>query len=247
MSPPDPPTTRARLAGLFAPARDGPGGPEGRVEQWLPGAGKHRAGAARDVVRSVGPGVQRRRLAMAVAVVAVVLATVVAVLVRAGPDAERAPALPAAGASSAPASVSARPLLVVSVVGKVRRPGLVEVRAGARVADALEAAGGPRRGVDLTTINLARKVVDGEQIHVGVPSAAAPADGGGAGAPPGKINLNTANAQQLEELPGVGEVTASSILDWRARHGGFTAVEQLREVDGIGERRLAALRDLVTV
>lgn len=141
---------------------------------------------------------------------------------------------------------------MVSVVGKVRKPGLVEVQAGARVADALKAAGGPRRGVDLTTLNLARKVVDGEQINVGAPAAPVGGAGGtgvpgGSGAPPGKISLNTATAQQLEELPGVGEVTAQSILDWRSRHGGFTAVEQLREVDGIGERRLAALRDLVTI
>jgi competence protein ComEA len=140
------------------------------------------------------------------------------------------------------------PTLVVSVVGRVRNPGLVKVRAGARVADALRAAGGAKRGVDLSTVNLARKVTDGEQIHVGVPAAAAaPVDGGAAGAPAGKINLNTATAEQLEELPGIGEVTAGNILDWRAQNGGFTAVEQLREVDGIGERRLATLRDRVTV
>lgn len=135
---------------------------------------------------------------------------------------------------------------MVSVVGKVRRPGLVRLRTGARVADAVKAAGGPRRGVDLTTVNLARRVADGEQIHVGAPTAAG-APGTASGAAGGKISLNSATAEQLEELPGIGEVTAGNILDWRGRHGGFTAVEQLREVDGIGERRLAVLRERVTV
>jgi competence protein ComEA len=248
----------------YAGARDGPEGrrPEGagpRVERWLPGAGKHRAGRVRDVLRS-GAASSRGRLVALVSVVVAVAAVAVAVtVVGRGPEPERAPPLPAAhhGGSAGPggmqpgagaAAGGGPPTLVVSVVGRVRNPGLVKVRAGARVADALRAAGGAKRGVDLSTVNLARKVTDGEQIHVGVPAAAAaPVDGGAAGAPAGKINLNTATAEQLEELPGIGEVTAGNILDWRAQNGGFTAVEQLREVDGIGERRLATLRDRVTV
>lgn len=198
----------------------------------------------------------RRRLVAVVAVVAAVVAVAVAVAaVGREPEPERAPPLAAAHTSAGSGAVGgdgatrggpAR--LVISVVGKVRRPGLVKVRVGARVADALRAAGGPKRGVDLTTLNLARKVTDGEQIHVGAPAvAAAPAEGGAPGVPAGKINLNTATADQLEELPGIGEVTAGNIIDWRAQNGSFTAVEQLREVDGIGERRLATLRERVTV
>lgn len=186
-------------------------------------------------------------MAVLAAVAAAVLA---AVLLGRGSHAEQAPPLPAAQSAGSPATsvTDGRPSVVVSVVGKVRKPGLVEVPAGARVADVLKAAGGAKRGVDLATVNLARKVVDGEQIHVGVPAAAgASADGAAAGAPAGKINLNAATAEQLEELPGIGEVTAQHIIDWREQHGGFTAVEQLREVDGIGERRLATLRERVTL
>jgi competence protein ComEA len=142
--------------------------------------------------------------------------------------------------------------LVVSVAGKVRRPGLVEVPAGARVADAVTAAGGPLPGVELSGVNLARKVSDGEQIAVGVPPA--PDAGGSAGTegtpdagPPGPLDLNLATAEQLDALPGVGPVTAERILEWRSRNGRFTSVEQLREVEGIGERRFGQLRELVRI
>lgn len=148
--------------------------------------------------------------------------------------------------------------LVVSVAGKVRRPGLVRVPEGARVADAIATAGGPLPRVDLTMLNLARRVADGEQILVGLPvpaggppgsdAAAAPSAGpGGPGGQGGRIDLNRATLEQLDGLPGVGPVTAQRILDWRAGHGRFTAVEQLREVEGIGERRFGQLRDQVTV
>lgn len=173
-----------------------------------------------------------------------------------------AQALPAVVVTSAPAAdqpvaESAAPPsgpLVLSVSGKVERPGLIELPEGARVADALEAAGGALPGTDLSSLNLARRVVDGEQIAVGVPPApdAAAAPGPGSTTPDGSANggpvdLNTATEGQLDALPGVGPVTAQRILEWRQRNGRFSRVEQLREIEGIGERRFAQLRELVVV
>lgn len=135
--------------------------------------------------------------------------------------------------------------LVVSVVGKVAEQGLVTVTPGARVADALAAAGGAAAGANLATINLARKLSDGEQIYVDIPIPPGMAAGGQAGS--SRIDLNTATAEQLEELPGVGEVTAQRILEWRAENGRFTSVEQLLDVSGIGDTRLADIRGRVTV
>ncbi|MPY96684.1 MAG: ComEA family DNA-binding protein [Actinophytocola sp.] len=140
--------------------------------------------------------------------------------------------------------------LVVSVVGKVAKPGLVTVDEGARVADAVQAAGGPVGRANLATINLARKLSDGEQIYVDVPVPSGMTEAATVGSPDGTesgIDLNAATDAELQELPGVGEVTAQRILEWRAEHGGFTDVEQLREVSGIGEATLADLRDRVTV
>jgi competence protein ComEA len=144
--------------------------------------------------------------------------------------------------------------LVVAVAGKVARPGLVRVPAGARVADVLEAAGGPLPGADLAGVNLARKVSDGEQVAVGVPAAtdAAPASAPPAGtaeatATGAPLDLNAATVEQLDALPGVGPVTAQRIVEWRTRNGRFASVDQLREVEGIGERRLGQLRGLVRV
>ncbi|OLT06979.1 hypothetical protein BJF90_15530 [Pseudonocardia sp. CNS-004] len=169
-----------------------------------------------------------------------------------------APAAPPPTAATTAAAPAPPPgVLVVSASGKVHRPGLVEVPAGARVADVLEAAGGALPGTDLSGLNLARRVVDGEQVAVGVPAApdAAPAAGPGPGAaapeagaaPAGKIDINTATVEQLDTLPGVGPVTAQRILEWRTRNGRFTRIEQLREIEGIGERRFAQLREVVTV
>ena len=174
-------------------------------------------------------------------------------------------ALPAVVVTAVPAAEAAAPEtpqpppapLVLSVSGKVARPGLIELPEGSRVADALEAAGGALPGTDLSALNLARRVVDGEQIAVGVPpapdAAVAPAAGtaeeGGAEAVPsgGPVDLNTATEAQLDALPGVGPVTAQRILEWRRRNGRFARVEQLREIEGIGERRFAQLRELVDV
>jgi competence protein ComEA len=136
--------------------------------------------------------------------------------------------------------------LVVDVAGRVRRPGLVTLPPGSRVADAIRAAGGVRPGTDLTSLNLARKLVDGEQILVGVAGAAAPTSGGSPG-PTNPINLNTATAAELDQLPGVGPVLAQRIIDWRTAHGSFTSVSQLRQVTGIGDSKYADLQSLVRV
>jgi competence protein ComEA len=149
-------------------------------------------------------------------------------------------------AASSTSSLAPGGSLVVDVAGRVRRPGLVTVPAGSRVADVIRAAGGVRPGTDLTSLNLARKVVDGEQIVVGAPGAQAPATTGAPGAT-NPVNLNSATAAELDQLPGVGPVLAQRIVDWRTAHGGFTAVSQLRQVTGIGDSKYADLQLLVRV
>ena len=138
--------------------------------------------------------------------------------------------------------------MTVDVAGKVRRPGIAVLDAGSRVVDALEAAGGARDGVDLTGLNLARVLVDGEQILVGLaaPTGVAATVTGGTSPVATLVNLNTADQVALESLPDVGPVTAQSILAWRSEHGAFTAVDQLLDVDGIGEVTLAKLTPYVT-
>ncbi|MEU4979348.1 ComEA family DNA-binding protein [Streptomyces sp. NPDC021969] len=152
------------------------------------------------------------------------------------------------GAKAAP-TATAGPEIVVDVGGKVRKPGVHSLPAGSRVADALRAAGGVRPGTKTDGLNRARFLVDGEQVIVGAPappagSGAAP--GGPAGAAPAApVSLSTATTDQLDTLPGVGPVLAQHIVDYRTQHGGFRSVDELREVNGIGERRFADLRDLV--
>ena len=142
--------------------------------------------------------------------------------------------------------------MTVDVTGKVRRPG----HRGPRRrlpgwSTRSRRPAGPARGADLAGLNLARLLVDGEQIVVGVPTAAgaAASAAGCAGAGPGRalVNLNTASRAELEALPGVGPVTAQAIVDWRTGNGGFRSVDQLLDVDGIGEKTLANLAPLVTV
>ncbi|MFJ9004179.1 helix-hairpin-helix domain-containing protein [Streptomyces canus] len=139
--------------------------------------------------------------------------------------------------------------IVVDVSGKVREPGIQRLPAGSRVADALKAAGGVRPGTNTDTLNRARFLVDGEQVIVGGPAAPAPGTGGSApGGPAGPaapVSLNTATVDQLDTLPGVGPVLAQHIVDYRTQHGGFRSVDELREVNGIGDRRFADLRNLV--
>ncbi|QIX27370.1 ComEA family DNA-binding protein [Nocardioides sp. JQ2195] len=143
--------------------------------------------------------------------------------------------------------------VVVDVTGKVRRPGIVVLPPGSRVVDAIKAAGGPRRGADLTGLNRARPVQDGEQIVVGVPAppgvaaSSVPSVPSSPGSTGDLVSLNTATTTELETLPGVGPVTAAAIVDWREANGGFASVDQLLEVDGIGEKTLAQLAPHVTL
>jgi competence protein ComEA len=236
------------------PGRDRTGRLPGGMARWL----------SAGVVRLVAP-----RQAAAVLVAVAVLAAAVTGLTlywlrpRAAPIG--APPLVAATVAAprverAQGTAATSRSLVLAVVGRVRHPGLVTVPAGARLVDAVRAAGGALPRVDLTSLNLARRVVDGEQIVVGTsppgsqpgPAGSAGSAGPGAGEAAagqsaGPLNLNTATLEQLDALPGIGPVIAQRILDWRSGHGGFTSVEQLREVDGIGEVSFGRLRTKVTV
>jgi competence protein ComEA len=144
-------------------------------------------------------------------------------------------------------------LVVVYVAGKVRRPGLVRAPIGSRVADVLALAGGALRGVDLTTLNLARQVTDGEQIIVGQPSQPQPtvppasASSNPTTAPNAPVNLNTATLDELDALPGVGPVLAQRILDYRTQNGPFTTIDQLQEVPGVGPKKFDSLKSHVRI
>jgi len=173
----------------------------------------------------------------------------------------------ATGAPSLEAAVTGDPddlggeepsAVIVHVLGAVETPGIVEVRPGDRVVDAVAAAGGTTDDADLTGVNLARILLDGEQLRVprvgevSVPPAdGAAANGGSAasesGAAPDVVNINTADTAALETLPGVGPALASSIIAWRDENGAFRAVDELLAVSGIGEKTLDGFRDQVTV
>ena len=146
-----------------------------------------------------------------------------------------------------------RVTMLVHVVGEVRRPGLYRLRDGARIADAVRRAGGARRGADLTALNLAAPLVDGIQVVVpgrgsaGAGSPGSAASGGGVlGAAGPLVSLSSATVDELDELPGVGPVTAQKIVDYRTEHGPFASVDDLDAVPGIGPTRIEQLRDLVT-
>ncbi|GLY90051.1 hypothetical protein Airi02_079800 [Actinoallomurus iriomotensis] len=175
------------------------------------------------------------------------------------PQPAQAPVVRPAAQPAAASAVAARPsptpaMLVVDVAGKVRHPGVVTLPAGSRVIDAIKEAGGVRAGAKTGTLNLARRVVDGEQILVGVtatpapgpPPSAAP-DALGTSVPAAPIDLNSATAGQLDQLPGVGPVLAQRIVDYRTQHGGFRSVDELRQVSGIGEAKFADVKGLVRV
>jgi competence protein ComEA len=202
---------------------------------------------------------------LVVALVALAVIATAFVVLRMGGDAEAVPSRTALTTSSgspsplmpSPEATGATPAadrdgsVTVDIAGKVRRPGVATLPAGSRVVDALKKAGGPRGRADLSGLNLARVLVDGEQILVG---RAAQPGGLAAGAstaapdPSGAlVNINTATSEQLDTLPGVGPVTAQKILEWRAAHGAFSSVDELMEVDGIGEKTLAELAPHVTL
>ena len=208
------------------------------------------------VVRASLPGVPAPMAAggAAVAAVAVVVVVVAAfvrspsprpqlVLPRAAPA---APGPTAAGGAPAPAETR------VHVAGAVVRPGVYRVAEGGRVADVLDAAGGPLAEADVDQVNLAARVADGERVYVPrrgeVPPAVVtggPGTGPAGPAPP--VDLNVATAAQLDALPGIGPATAAAIVEYRTRHGRFVTVDELVEVRGIGEAKLAALRPRVRV
>jgi len=158
---------------------------------------------------------------------------------------------PSGGTGSAPASASPSPevVVLVDVAGWVRRPGVYEFTEGARVIDAIDAAGGARSGALLEALNLAAPLTDGTQIlvpregQVGV--APAPVTGGAVAG--GLVNVNSAIATELEELPGIGEVIAQRIIDYRTENGPFATVDELIDVSGIGDAILESIRELVTV
>jgi competence protein ComEA len=244
------------------------------LPRWLPDAADHRGWVAK---MRADPG-RAGAIALAVVAALAVLVTVFTLVrdrpapvmsaklppvERAATASPRPSASPGAGQPDAPD----RPV-VVSVVGLVHTPGLVTLAPGARIADALQAAGGAVNGADTIGLNMARPVGDGEQIVVGmapvpgqrtalgssVSAGTSPAPGTpGPVSGPVKpkagevLDLNTATQQQLDALPGVGPVTAAAIVAWRQANGKFTSVDQLADVDGIGPARLEKLRPLVRV
>ena len=163
-----------------------------------------------------------------------------------------------AGAPGAAATAAPGPggpgSVVVHVVGEVLAPGVVTLPAGARVVEAIDAAGGATASADLAALNLARVVADGEQVIVPGPGAtgggatnAAPGASGAAGSVPTTLDLNAADLADLDGLPGIGPVLAQRIVAWRKEHGRFSTVDELGEITGIGPSVLAGLRDLVRV
>ena len=194
------------------------------------------------------PAGRRRAVAACVVgllVLALVLRHAFAAAHGGGADAalQVAPLAGTAAARGGGTAGSARGRLVVDVVGAVRRPGVYRLRAGARVQDAVVRAGGLTRRADPLTVNLAAPLADGEQVVVSARgSPGAGGSGAAAGAP---VSLNTATAEQLDALPGIGPVTAQKIVEYRQQHGGFTSVADLDAIPGIGPARLQNLQGLV--
>ncbi len=250
--------------------------PNSLLPRWLPDASQRRGWMAR--VRA-DPG-RAGAIGLAIVAALAVLVTVFTmvrdrpapVMSAKLPPVEKASAAsPRSSASpgSGPSAAPDRPV-VVSVVGLVRTPGLVTLAPGARIADALQAAGGAVSGADTIGLNMARPLGDGEQIVVGLapvsgqptalgssvasgstPTSKPPRPGPGSGSVKPKagevLDLNTATVEELDALPGVGPVTAAAIVGWRQANGKFTSVDQLADVDGIGPARLDKLRALVRV
>jgi competence protein ComEA len=196
-------------------------------------------GTVRELLRSgrVDPG---RRGVLALAGVAVAAAALAGVVLLHGRATEQPLSVPPVAGS---VSTATGPEVVVDVAGKVRHPGLVRLPAGARIDDAVRAAGGVLPGVSTGALNLAQKVMDGQQVLV---SADGPASGALAAAG-GLLDLNAATASQLDALPGIGPVLADKIVSWRTEHGPFASIDQLRQVGGIGESKYQALKSKVRV
>lgn len=217
----------------------------------------------RAVVESLPPAVQNGRAGLqpahaAVVVLVILLGLAVTVLVtglgRPRVQAiEPAPAAtilatgtPAAAADSPAAGAESGAALVIHVAGKVANPGIVQLPPGSRVIDAIEAVGGAEDDVDLTALNLARVLSDGEQVVVGIdPPPQAPTGHQGSG--PSLVSLNSASPEQLATLPGIGPTLAARIVQWREQNGRFTAVDELLEVSGIGPAKYEAIAELVTL
>ncbi|RBY94740.1 competence protein ComEA [Blastococcus sp. TBT05-19] len=248
---------RARLRALLAQEPELPGGwlpedddppfDEVPVDDGLPpGLGRHRApGTAARV--STGPRGARALWLAAVLAVGLLLGWTWLDRPVVEPAADLPPAAPAPSSTPVGEAAETSPTVVVSVVGQVAQPGLVTLPSGARVADALAAAGGLLPGADATSVNLAAPVADGEQIAVGLPPAAAAAGSSGPSAGGGKVDLNSAGVAELDALPGIGPVLAQRIVDHRTAQGPFGSVDELDDVPGIGPSIAAELAELVRV
>jgi competence protein ComEA len=253
-----------------SPLRPGLRPPPGVAPVSLPDAVSVRDSPPASVLAALNPGRRAVKALVAVGLVVVLIAAFVAwrsrpraeVVAGASPaaieqttTAAAASAPPVAASSAEPSASSTSGMIVVAVTGRVKHPGLVSLPAGSRVADAIAAAGGVLPKTDLSFVNLARKVADGELIVIGVqPSpgmatdptgGASPADSGGAAG--GPVDINTATLEDLETLPGIGPALAQRILDYRTQHGSFHSVDELQNVSGIGPSKFAEIKAQVTV
>jgi competence protein ComEA len=252
MKHPMAPSALDRLREAFRPPRSFGGGPVPPPHGPPAAALRASPDGPEDAGRPrLDPGLPGVRVLALAALLAALVAGACFWWSRPRPRPAPAPVVRPAAASQVAATPSpASAPLVVDVAGKVRRPGVVTLPTGSRVIDAIKEAGGVRPGARTGTLNLARKVVDGEQILVGV--TATPASGASPGAsassvPGAPLDLNAATAGELDQLPGVGPVLAQRIVDYRTQHGGFRSVDELRQVSGIGEAKFADVKGLVRV
>ncbi len=244
--------TRPPAAGPVVPEHPAPEAAAPEAAAWLPPTWRERL----ELLTDPPAWTPARLAAVAAGLVVAVVAGVVLLRPPGGPTPEVT--LPRAGTAGdpAPTTTTTAPAVVAHAAGAVQAPGVYRLDAGARAGDLLEAAGGAAPDADVQRLNLAAPVADGAQVYVprigevppapvggGAAGSTAPAGGTGGG----PVNLNTATAEQLEELPGVGPAIASAILDERERRGRFATVDELLDVRGIGDARMEQLRDLVTV